>query len=281
MAATPADSVGGAVDSGPPQPRSIHEKLVRERSKKRDLHEFYEIVDEIGQGGSCKIYRIRKRHDMIGGSSREKNVLHKKSFFGKARHRRVRMASSPALMQQFSSPTSMTTTTTSEEPSVPPFNNLVGANERVRRVRMASSPNLMQQFSATATPTSSEPSIVPPVVVNYAAKDQVTALSRIRGSFKHRHGKKDRVRVMAHAISEPSLSPWRKRHVNPVEELPVMTTDSSALRPQNPQLQQQIDETEETERDAHIPGSSATYSSDNINATPDEDGSNWRSNHRE
>lgn len=80
-------------DSEKSQQRSIHEKLVREHDKKSNLHDFYEIIDEIGQGGLCKIYKIKKKHDMIGGSSREGNIRHKKGLFASTRHHISRRSS--------------------------------------------------------------------------------------------------------------------------------------------------------------------------------------------
>lgn len=63
--------------------RSIHEGLVRERDKKSELTEYYEIIDEIGQGGLCKVFKIRKKQEKIGGSSREENIrIPKRRFFG-------------------------------------------------------------------------------------------------------------------------------------------------------------------------------------------------------
>lgn len=32
---------------------------------------IYEVLEEIGQGGLCSIFRIRKRDEMIGGSKRK------------------------------------------------------------------------------------------------------------------------------------------------------------------------------------------------------------------
>ena len=69
--------------SGRSRTLSIHEGLVRERDKKSDITEYYEIIDEIGQGGLCKVFKIRKKEHKIGGSSREENVrIPKRRFFG-------------------------------------------------------------------------------------------------------------------------------------------------------------------------------------------------------
>ena len=63
--------------------RSVHEALVRERDRKQDIEDIYHMVGEIGQGGLCKIYKIRKKDNKIGGSSRPENTK-RKSFFSKS-----------------------------------------------------------------------------------------------------------------------------------------------------------------------------------------------------
>lgn len=54
--------------------RSVHEALVRERDVYSELTDIYEIIAEIGHGGFSNVYKIQKKHDKIGGSSREANV---------------------------------------------------------------------------------------------------------------------------------------------------------------------------------------------------------------
>lgn len=54
---------------------SFHEALVRER--KQDFDDIFEVCECIGQGGLCSIYRIRKRKEQIGGSSRPQHVRRK------------------------------------------------------------------------------------------------------------------------------------------------------------------------------------------------------------
>lgn len=56
------------------RPRSFHESLVREREHFENFSDYYEILDCIGRGGLCKVYKIQKKHDKIGGSSRVGNV---------------------------------------------------------------------------------------------------------------------------------------------------------------------------------------------------------------
>ena len=58
--------------------RSFHEALVRERDKKVDFDDIYQVMNEIGNGGLCKIYRVQKYEDKIGGSSRPEGVRRKK-----------------------------------------------------------------------------------------------------------------------------------------------------------------------------------------------------------
>ena len=56
--------------------RSLQQALVREREGKRrqEFEDIYEVKHEIGQGGLCKIYKIEKKGEKIGGSSRPENV---------------------------------------------------------------------------------------------------------------------------------------------------------------------------------------------------------------
>ena len=56
--------------------KSLHQGLVRERSggKRETFEDIYEVLHEIGQGGLCKIYKIQKKGEKIGGSSRPENV---------------------------------------------------------------------------------------------------------------------------------------------------------------------------------------------------------------
>lgn len=53
---------------------SIHRAFVRERDKTANLEDFYEIVEEIGRGGLCAVFKIRKKQSKIGGTSRSDNV---------------------------------------------------------------------------------------------------------------------------------------------------------------------------------------------------------------
>jgi hypothetical protein len=74
-------SVDESSNNGPNQEkRSFHEALVRERDHKHDFNDIYEMLEEIGQGGICKIYKIKKKDEMMGGSSREENVRKSKSI---------------------------------------------------------------------------------------------------------------------------------------------------------------------------------------------------------
>jgi hypothetical protein len=54
--------------------QSFHEALMRVRDHKHDFNDIYEMREEIGQGGICKIYKIKKKDEKLGGSSREENV---------------------------------------------------------------------------------------------------------------------------------------------------------------------------------------------------------------
>ena len=59
--------------SQPRSARSLHEGLVRV-NRHNSLDDVYEILESIGQGGLCSIYKLRKREDRIGGSSRPQHV---------------------------------------------------------------------------------------------------------------------------------------------------------------------------------------------------------------
>jgi len=124
-------------DSTRSQHRSIHEKLVREHDKKSNLHDFYEIIDEIGQGGLCKIYKIRKKHDMIGGSSREGNIKHKKGgLFGKHHHASRRSLSRFSnIPPVYSEPSIRTMMTAGTPPTSSP--KPTNPKDRVKAVAMA------------------------------------------------------------------------------------------------------------------------------------------------
>ena len=50
---------------------SFHENLVRERTGRNRFDKIYEVVEEIGHGGLCTIFKIRKRGESIGGSARK------------------------------------------------------------------------------------------------------------------------------------------------------------------------------------------------------------------
>jgi hypothetical protein len=60
--------------------QSFHEALMRVRDHKHDFNDIYEMREEIGQGGICKIYKIKKKDEKLGGSSREENVRKTKSL---------------------------------------------------------------------------------------------------------------------------------------------------------------------------------------------------------
>jgi hypothetical protein len=66
-----------------PPRRSFHEALMRVRDHKHDFNEIYEMMEEIGQGGICTIYKIKKKDEMMGGSSREENVRKSKSLMSR------------------------------------------------------------------------------------------------------------------------------------------------------------------------------------------------------
>lgn len=61
---------------------SFQQGLVREREGRRreGFQDIYEVLHEIGQGGLCKIYKIEKKGEKIGGSSRPFNVQNKGIF---------------------------------------------------------------------------------------------------------------------------------------------------------------------------------------------------------
>jgi serine/threonine protein kinase len=51
-------------------------QMVRERDARRHtFNDIYKVESEIGQGGLCTVYRIRKINGKIGGSSRPENVI--------------------------------------------------------------------------------------------------------------------------------------------------------------------------------------------------------------
>mgnify|MGYP000611777588 CR=1 FL=1 len=60
---------------------SLHENLVRERTGRHRFDKIYEVVDEIGHGGLCTIFKIRKRDEWIGGSARK--IHQRKATFGR------------------------------------------------------------------------------------------------------------------------------------------------------------------------------------------------------
>jgi hypothetical protein len=87
-------------------PGALHQALVRELKDDPSLahkthysfYDNYEIVEEIGHGGICTIYKIRKRDHMIGGSSRAINVIPPEpTSFRRLRRLRRKMLSSPTL----------------------------------------------------------------------------------------------------------------------------------------------------------------------------------------
>jgi Protein kinase domain len=60
-------------------PRSMHASLVRSRDgEQQPVHQIYDIEHEIGHGSGClcKVFRIQKKQEYIGGSSRPQNVVH-------------------------------------------------------------------------------------------------------------------------------------------------------------------------------------------------------------
>jgi len=70
------DSSTRSFAPGMPRDRvwSFHEALVRERDPKHDFYDVYEVLEVIGRGGNCTIYKIKKKDQMVGGSAREENV---------------------------------------------------------------------------------------------------------------------------------------------------------------------------------------------------------------
>lgn len=75
------------------KPRSLHEGLVRERDQKHCFDDIYEVMDDIGRGGLCRVYKIKKKTDKVGGSSRPEHVRRRSSLF-RTSHRRLRSESS-------------------------------------------------------------------------------------------------------------------------------------------------------------------------------------------
>lgn len=61
------------------RPGSFHEKLIRQRDREHDFDDIYEVCNEIGHGGLCKIFKVRKYDDKIGGSSRPEGVRTRQS----------------------------------------------------------------------------------------------------------------------------------------------------------------------------------------------------------
>jgi serine/threonine protein kinase len=58
-------------------------QMVRERDARRHtFEEIYKVEYEIGQGGLCKVYKIRKIGHKIGGSSRPENVIRARTIVG-------------------------------------------------------------------------------------------------------------------------------------------------------------------------------------------------------
>jgi hypothetical protein len=77
---SPPPPVESSFDESNGPRRSFHEALMRVRDHKHDFNDIYEMMEEIGQGGICKIYKIKKKDEMMGGSSREENVRKSKSL---------------------------------------------------------------------------------------------------------------------------------------------------------------------------------------------------------
>lgn len=50
---------------------SFHENLVRERTGRHRFDKIYEVLEEIGHGGLCTIFKIVQRPESIGGSARK------------------------------------------------------------------------------------------------------------------------------------------------------------------------------------------------------------------
>jgi Protein kinase domain len=59
----------------PAEPRSMHARLVRSRDgEQQPVHQIYDVINEIGHGGLCKVFCIQKKQEYIGGTSRPHNV---------------------------------------------------------------------------------------------------------------------------------------------------------------------------------------------------------------
>lgn len=73
-----------SVTSSNSRSKTLQQALVREREGKRQqqFEDIYETLHEIGQGGICKIYKIQKKEEKIGGSSRPSNVVNKSVVAG-------------------------------------------------------------------------------------------------------------------------------------------------------------------------------------------------------
>lgn len=72
--------------------KSVHENLVRQRDRHSNIEDIYIIGEQIGQGGLCSIYKIRKKDDQIGGSSRPNNARKGKIFGASPRTFRSKIA---------------------------------------------------------------------------------------------------------------------------------------------------------------------------------------------
>lgn len=62
---------------------SFHENLVRARTGRHRFESIYEVLDQIGHGGLCTIFKIRKREESIGGSAH--HIVNANRFRGRLR----------------------------------------------------------------------------------------------------------------------------------------------------------------------------------------------------
>lgn len=64
--------------------KSVHENLVRQRDRHSNIEDIYIIGEQIGQGGLCSIYKIRKKDDQIGGA--HGRIMHGRVKYSVHRH---------------------------------------------------------------------------------------------------------------------------------------------------------------------------------------------------
>lgn len=121
-------------------PQNLHEGLLRERNKRQDVDDIYEVLQVIGHGSLCEVYKIKRRGDRIGGSLRKRSK--QKSL------QRLLFVTSPNQSQQPYSESSRATRLARTKSTPNLFSQAVNDNDHVYALKVVNLKNVVGGWEA-------------------------------------------------------------------------------------------------------------------------------------